>query len=114
MGAPLPEAKYEISGVVCDAKLFVIRSNASNMYVYDPQIDAWTVEINVPSEFFYSPVRDVCTHKGRVVVILQSGTTSVRLAPGYWYLVDLCQDANELVHDTSNANRYAAESVLLG
>ena len=31
-----------------------------------------------------------------------------------WYLVDLCQDANELVHDTANGNRYAAESVLLG
>ena len=86
----------------------------SAIWVYDPRFDTWTLEINVPSEFWYSPVRDVCTHKGRVVVILQSGTTSVRLAPGYWYLVDLCQDANELVHDTSNANRYAAESVLLG
>ena len=84
------------------------------MYVYDPQIDAWTVEINVPSEFFYSPVRDVCNHKGRVVVFLQSGTTSVRIAPGYWYLVDLCQDANQLVHDNHNGNSYAAESVLLG
>ncbi len=40
--------------------------------------------------------------------------TSVRIRPGYWYLVDLCQDANELVHDTANGNRYAAESVLLG
>ena len=72
------------------------------------------MEINVPSEFFYSPVRDVCNHKGRVVVFLQSGTTSVRKAPGYWYLVDLSQDANELLQDNHNGNSYAAESVLLG
>ena len=114
LGAPLPEAKSGLCGVVCDAKLFLIRSNANNMYVYDPKFDTWTLEINVPSEFWYSPVRDVCNHKGRVVVFLQSGTTSVRLAPGHWYLVDLCQDANEIVHDNHNGNRYAAESVLLG
>ena len=76
--------------------------------------DKWTVELNVPSEFWYFPVQDACNHKGRVVVFLQSGTTSVRLAPGHWYLVDLCEDANELVHDNHNGNRYVAESVLLG
>ena len=114
LGAPLPEAKSGLCGVVCDAKLFVIRSNANNMYVYDPEFDKWTVELNVPSEFWYFPVQDACNHKGRVVVFLQSGTTSVRLAPGHWYLVDLCEDANELVHDNHNGNRYVAESVLLG
>ena len=114
LGAPLPEAKSGLCGVVCDAKLFVIRSNANNMYVYDPEFDKWTVELNVPSEFWYFPVQDACNHKGRVVVFLQSGTTSVRLAPGHWYLVDLCEDANELVHDNHNGNRYVAESALLG
>ena len=90
----------------------------ATIFSHDPEFDKWTVELNVPSEFWYFPVQDACNHKGRVVVFLQSGTTSVRLAPGHWYLVDLCQDANELVHDTSNhwtnATRYAAESLLLG
>ena len=113
LGAPLPEAKYEISGVVCDAKLFVIRSNANNIWVYDPRFDTWTLEINVPSEFFYSPVRGACTHNGRVVVFLQNGAYE-RIAAGVWYTYDLGGDAHQLVHDTSNTNRYAAESVLLG
>ena len=89
-------------------------ATAAACRAFRAEFDKWTVELNVPSEFWYFPVQDACNHKGRVVVFLQSGTTSVRLAPGHWYLVDLCEDANELVHDNHNGNRYVAESALLG
>ena len=84
LGALLPEAKSGLCGVVCDAKLFVIRSNANNIRVYDPQFDKWTLEINV-LEFWYLRCEHVCTYKGRVVVILQSGH-DVRAACS-WLLV---------------------------
>ena len=97
-----------LCGVVCDAKLFVIRSNAVHpAYVYDPEFDKWTVELNVPSEFWYFPVQDAGrSHKGRVVVFLQSGTTcSVRLAPGALVLsLTAAKTPTSVVHDNHNGN----------
>ena len=112
MGARIPERLiiHDIRGLAVDGKFLVFQYGDTSwrMFVYDPLMDSWTVESELPwRQYFIMP--PPCIHNGRLVVFTRDGAFE-RATDGSWSSSEYeCDDLQGL-----SGIRFVCKSVLLG